>query len=343
MKKILNIFLACTVLFSALLASGCAKDKDFNRVVDGYIVRDATDGVALMGVEKTHIENNVFVVPQGIKGKPVVSIGYRKKTWVPTDELTAVLRFQANEDIKKIIINHDILVHPYAFADLKLLYEVEVSSSLSISKGILPYGSTFGSYYIRGLTAKVETIDELKAWLWSADELRTLKLQAERLNSLNLENPSNLKAYFVDGTKSISDTFSRYENLSVFIVPETVTEIENGAFDNCLMDLYFRISEEDCSESIKNALPTDCNIVWGFDDEIIIFDSLSEENVIFEETQKNYQVVENGTKLQRPQNPIKDGYVFDGWYSDYAYLRKWDFENDIVSDSMTLVAKWVEV
>lgn len=238
-KKFLNIFLACIVLFATLLASGCAKDEDFNRVVDGYIVRDATDGVALMGAEKTPIKDNIFVVPQEIKGKPVVSIGYRKKTWVSTDDLSAVLRFQANEDIKKVVINHDILVHPYALADLKGLYEVEVSSSLSISKKILPFGSTFGSYYIRGLTAKVETTDELKAWLWSADELRTLKLQAEQLNRLMLEKPDNLIAYFVDGTKSISDIFSKYENLSVFVVPETVTEIASGAFDNCSIDLYF--------------------------------------------------------------------------------------------------------
>ena len=342
MKRIFNIFLAFAILFSVLLTSGCVKDEDLNRNIDGYIVRDKDNGVALMGVEKTHIENNVFVVPQEIKGNPVVSIGYRKKTWVPTDELTAVLPFQANEDIKKIIINHDILVHPYAFADLKVLYEVEVSSSLSISKGILPYGSTFGSYYIRGLTAKVETIDELKAWLWSADELRTLKLQAEQLNRLMLEKPDNLIAYFADGAKSISDSFSKYENLSVFIVPETVTEIENGAFDNCSMDLYFRISEEDCSEIIKSSLPTECNIVWGFEDEIVVFDSLNENDIIFEETQKNYQVVSNGGKIECPNVPIKDGYIFDGWYSDYAYSRKWDFENDIVSDSMTLVAKWIE-
>ena len=62
---------------------------------------------------------------------------------------------------------------------------------------------------------------------------------------------------------------------------------------------------------------------------------------IFEETNKNYQVIENGKKLQCPKTPSKDGCVFDGWYSDYAYSKKWDFENDTVSDSMTLVAKWI--
>lgn len=338
MKKFLNIFLTCIVLFSALYASGCVKDDDYYlRVADGYIIREAKDGLALMGAAKTLVEDNVFVVPQEIKGMPVVSIGYRPKTWVPTEDIFAVLRFQENEDIKKIVINHDIRIHPYALGHLKFLYEIEVASVLSKSK----YISVFGSYHIRGLSVNVGTTDELNAWLYDADELRTLRLQVERLNRLMLRYPEKLIACFAGGVKSISDTFSRYKNLSVFVVPETVTEIESGAFENCSLDLYFRTTEEDCAESIKNALPADCNIVWGFKDEIIVFDALNENGIIFEETNKNYQVIENGKKLQCPKTPSKDGYVFDGWYSDYAYSKKWDFENDTVSDSITLVAKWI--
>lgn len=337
MKKFLNIFLTCIVLFSALYVSGCAKDEDFIHVVDGYIVIDETDGFALMGTEKDLIKDNIFVVPQEIKGQPVVSIGYRSKTWVSTEDIFAVLRFQENDDIKKIVVNHDVLIHPYALGHLKFLYEIEVASVLYKSK----YISVFGSYHIRGLSVNVETTDALNAWLYDANELRTLRLQAEQLNRLMLDHPEKLIAYFADGVKSITDTFSRYKNLSVFVVPETFTEIASGAFKNCSLDLYFRTTEEDCSESIKNTLPTDCNIVWGFKDEIIIFDSLNENDIIFEETNKNYQVVANGGKIQCPKTPSKDGYVFDGWYSDYAYSRKWDFENDTVSDNLTLVAKWI--
>lgn len=337
MKKILIIFLACTVLCSALFASGCAKPEDFLRVVDGYIVMDETDGLALMGAENTLIKDNVFVVPQEIEGNPVVSIGYRQKTWVPTEDIFAVLRFQENDNIKKIVVNHDIRIHPYALTYLKFLYEIEVTSMLSKSK----YVSVFGSYYIRSLSINVETTDELNAWLYDADELRTLRLQAEQLNRLMLDYPEKLIAYFADGAKSISDTFSRYKKLSVFVVPETVTEIASRAFENCSLDLYLRTTEEDCSESVKSALPADCNIVWGFKDEIIIFDALNENGIIFEETNKNYQVVAKGEKLQCPDAPIKDGCVFDGWYSDYTYSKKWDFEKDTVNDSMTLVAKWI--
>lgn len=338
MKKFLNIFLICIILFSALYGSGCVKDDDYYlRVADGYIIRETEGGLALMGAAKTLVEDNVFVVPQEISGMPVVSIGYHKRPLWPTDDMDAVLRFRANNDIKKIVINHDIRIHPYALDELRYLCEIETNSSLSKSEG----SSTFGAYNLLGLTLNAESTDDLNNWMGDARELRTLRLQTEKLNRLMLRYPEKLIAYFAGGVKSISDIFSRYKNLSVFVVPETVAEIESGAFKNCSLDLYFRITEEDCAESIKNALPADCNIVWGFEDEIIVFDALNESGIMFEGTNKNYQVVANGGKIQCPETPSKDGCVFDGWYSDYAYSKKWDFENDTVSDSMTLVAKWI--
>ncbi len=45
-----------------------------------------------------------------------------------------------------------------------------------------------------------------------------------------------------------------------------------------------------------------------------------------------------------PGIPYKDGFVFDGWFSDKKLTNKWDFDNDTVENDMTLYAKWsVEV
>lgn len=45
-----------------------------------------------------------------------------------------------------------------------------------------------------------------------------------------------------------------------------------------------------------------------------------------------------------PGVPYKDGFVFDGWYTDEKFSKKWDFDNYTVEDDMTLYAKWsVEV
>ena len=41
-------------------------------------------------------------------------------------------------------------------------------------------------------------------------------------------------------------------------------------------------------------------------------------------------------------NPTREGYEFAGWYLDTDYTMPWDIENDKVTGSMTLYAKWVE-
>ena len=47
--------------------------------------------------------------------------------------------------------------------------------------------------------------------------------------------------------------------------------------------------------------------------------------------------VESGEKLSRPENPVKEHYVFGGWYNGDA---EWVFETDTVEKDMTLTAKW---
>ena len=45
--------------------------------------------------------------------------------------------------------------------------------------------------------------------------------------------------------------------------------------------------------------------------------------------------------LKEPEAPVKDGYVFDGWYSDSMFENKYDF-NTKVTGSITLYAKWIK-
>lgn len=50
--------------------------------------------------------------------------------------------------------------------------------------------------------------------------------------------------------------------------------------------------------------------------------------------------VEVGEKIVKPEDPIEEGHVFRGWYKDRIFVSEWDFDNDIVTGSMTLYAKW---
>lgn len=52
--------------------------------------------------------------------------------------------------------------------------------------------------------------------------------------------------------------------------------------------------------------------------------------------------VRYGEKLERPEDPIRDGYHLEGWYTDIDLQNEWDFENDTVQGNMTLYAKWAE-
>ena len=44
------------------------------------------------------------------------------------------------------------------------------------------------------------------------------------------------------------------------------------------------------------------------------------------------QVVEAGTTISKPTDPTKEGYVFDGWYTDGQFKNKFDFTKTITSD-----------
>lgn len=44
---------------------------------------------------------------------------------------------------------------------------------------------------------------------------------------------------------------------------------------------------------------------------------------------------------KRPQDPLREGYAFDGWYTDTEYTSPFDFNSRLSSD-VTLYAKWLE-
>ena len=56
------------------------------------------------------------------------------------------------------------------------------------------------------------------------------------------------------------------------------------------------------------------------------------------------QVRSYGDLLTEPSTPTKYGYTFVGWYMDEDFkTRQWDFNLDVVTQSMTLYARWREI
>ena len=52
------------------------------------------------------------------------------------------------------------------------------------------------------------------------------------------------------------------------------------------------------------------------------------------------QTVQYGEKIVRPEDPVRKGFKFAGWYTDINLSDEWDFEQDVVQSNMSLYAKW---
>jgi len=52
------------------------------------------------------------------------------------------------------------------------------------------------------------------------------------------------------------------------------------------------------------------------------------------------QIVGYGQYAKEPANPEAQGKIFGGWFKDAACTQAWDFNNDAVTEDITLYAKW---
>lgn len=59
-------------------------------------------------------------------------------------------------------------------------------------------------------------------------------------------------------------------------------------------------------------------------------------------TQIPDQTVRYGEKILCPEDPVREGFHVEGWYTDIDLKNPWDFEKDTVQGNMTLYVKWSE-
>lgn len=104
---------------------------------------------------------------------------------------------------------------------------------------------------------------------------------------------------------------------------------ESGVTKICQDD--YLVSLPDGSESYKCdanevmiVLSTDCTVRFMTNGGNVIED----------------QIVQYGEKMRLLEVPVREGYVFDGWYKDIHLLEQWDIDNDVVEENMSLYAKW---
>ena len=52
--------------------------------------------------------------------------------------------------------------------------------------------------------------------------------------------------------------------------------------------------------------------------------------------------IQEGQKVIKPTDPIKEGFKFIAWYKEDTYVTVWNFDEDVVTGNITLYAKWEE-
>lgn len=50
----------------------------------------------------------------------------------------------------------------------------------------------------------------------------------------------------------------------------------------------------------------------------------------------------DGETFDKPDDPTKEGFTFEGWYKEAELTNIWAFETDTVTANITLYAKWEE-
>ena len=96
--------------------------------------------------------------------------------------------------------------------------------------------------------------------------------------------------------------------------------------DNCI------VSTQDGNDSFQTK-STDVTVIVSTDC-----------TVTFEEnggSEVDDQIVRYGEKIREPEPPVRNGYVFNGWYKDLDCTESWNFDADTVKGNMTLYAGWL--
>ena len=82
-----------------------------------------------------------------------------------------------------------------------------------------------------------------------------------------------------------------------------------------------------------------CFITFGCDQ----VDPVEEKCVITFDSSGGSEIqsieIKKGNKISKPNDPVKEGYLFNGWYLND---EKWSFTDNVVNEDMTLKAKWEE-
>ena len=105
--------------------------------------------------------------------------------------------------------------------------------------------------------------------------------------------------------------------------------------------IEFRIAEYDGVVACYN-LPKNIQVqaIWGEHLQDITFEVGTNVADFATDTKTFIQKVSNGHYVEQPEDPVKKGHTFLGWYTTPDGDTLWDFENFVVAEDRTIYAHW---
>jgi uncharacterized repeat protein (TIGR02543 family) len=127
--------------------------------------------------------------------------------------------------------------------------------------------------------------------------------------------------------------FSQLTSLTHLIIPSTVTIIQNWAFFHSDFTLYIEDTEKP-EAWLENWNVNELPVIWGYlVQRMIYFNPMGGEEI-------DPLTGSFGDSFILPI-PIREGYIFDGWYYDSEYQTLYE-ETSFSSFEITLYARWID-
>lgn len=306
-----------TFLPTAAFAAAPTPESDFT-----YTISD--NSVTITGYKGT--DPNV-IIPDKIEGYPVTKIGdnaFKSSSLtnitIPNGATSIGNYAFSSSSLKSIDISESVTsIGDYAFYHCKSLNSVNIPSNVtSLGSYVFGYCSSLTSVNL-GDPTQLTTIPDYAFY------------ECKGLTDIVLPK----------GLKTIEhDAFSYCSMLDSITIPSTVTTIGEAAFYYCSALATIKYNGTDWN---------DISVNWSYN--FRLQNAVQNNGIKYRRTIKFHtntttttipnQTVYDSEYVTKPTEALtKDGYLFDGWYTDEACTNKFEFET-AVSGNLDLYAKWI--
>ena len=189
-------------------------------------------------------------------------------------------------------------------------YEDEDSFQVEISKNKKPYISYTVQFF--SITEEDEILTAPEANITTGEKVA-------KESKLILTSEEDAAIYYTtDGTTPSIDTTLYTEPISIETdLTVKAIAVKKGYTDSDIAEFIYTVVED---------APLRYNITFETNGGTI----LSAQSVLENE------------KIEQPETPVKEEYLFEGWFKEPECENIWDFETDTVTTDITLYAKWTE-